>query len=327
MDQQRFGARFIGESEDGADMTSVGKNERFPVLLADALGADDVVADDAVDPAETGRIDLRAVGFPNGDQVPEIRPLFRPAGQVGLGSDRKVSLEAVEDHGFGWSSDQGRVAHRLHPRGSARMNGVAGPEVESQFPLIASRRGPGGIKDFEVKDDLLVGEADDPDPEVGFVVGGEMLLLPEVFDGQESFEQLDLLLRRPVFTTEGRGLFADLPHQPRSLLRRRTSGLWKCRPMKGKVAEESIDALDSRPFTNQLGKGDASLDAPGSLTGALKQMTFDGEDFDATGVDGLRFAVEGRRVSRLDRKVAAWGGVSRPRAGDEESGGNGEEDR
>jgi hypothetical protein len=51
VDQQRLGARFIGESEDGADVIGIRKNERLLVLLADAVGADDVVADDAVDPA------------------------------------------------------------------------------------------------------------------------------------------------------------------------------------------------------------------------------------------------------------------------------------
>ncbi len=91
VDQERFLPGRIGEGEDSPDVVGVGEDEGLLVFLADSLGADDVVADDAVDLAETGRIDRSPIWLADGDEVPEVGFVLCPSWEIGLRADGKVA--------------------------------------------------------------------------------------------------------------------------------------------------------------------------------------------------------------------------------------------
>lgn len=98
VDQERLGSRVVCEVEDSSDVILVGKDQGLLVLLADTVGADDIVADDAMNLAETSRVDRSPIRLADGDEVPEVGFVLRPRWEIGLGADGEVALEAVDDH-------------------------------------------------------------------------------------------------------------------------------------------------------------------------------------------------------------------------------------
>jgi len=129
VDQERLRPGLVGEGKDAADVVDVRQDQCLLLLLVEALGADDIVADEAVDLAEAPHVDPRARRLADGDEVPEIRLVLGPGGQVGLGADREMALEAGEDHGRGlW---------RVRFRDSARWVGRTSRVI---LPLRRRRR-------------------------------------------------------------------------------------------------------------------------------------------------------------------------------------------